>query len=379
MTTTGGTADMPVTPADDRFLGAALELAERGLFTTTPNPRVGCVIVRDGRVIARGWHERAGGPHAEAMALANASESVAGATCYVSLEPCAHVGRTPPCANALIEARVGRIVAAMEDPDVRVGGRGFELLRQAGIRVELTGNLDIAKRARVLNVGFCSRVERRVPWVRLKVAASLDGRTAMASGESRWITGTAARADVQYWRARSCALVTGVGTVLADDPRLTVRDIAPRVGGEIRQPLRVIVDSKLSTPPGAAVLQPPGKALMATTRAMLDTDRARALQNARVEVVATDGDRVDIAMLMSILASRGINEVTVEAGPRLTASFVAAACWDEALFYYAPKLLGASARPLADFAVDRLLDAYDARITDTALVGGDLRVTLARH
>jgi len=370
---------MPLTPSDDRFLVAALELAERGLFTTTPNPRVGCVIVRDGRVIARGWHERAGGPHAEAMALANAAESVAGATSYVSLEPCSHVGRTPPCANALIAARIGRVVAAAQDPDARVSGRGFALLRQAGVPVDVTDNLDVAQRARALNVGFCSRIERGKPWVRLKVAASLDGRTAMASGESQWITGVAARADVQYWRARTCALVTGVGTVLVDDPLLTVRNVTSRVSGELRQPLRVIVDSKLSTPPNAAVLQAPGQALIATTRAMLGTGRAVTLANEHVEIVATDGERVDLAMLMSILALRGINEVMVEAGPRLTAAFVAAACWDEALFYYAPKLLGVSARPLADFAVDRLVDAYGARITDTRLVGGDLRVTLARH
>jgi diaminohydroxyphosphoribosylaminopyrimidine deaminase/5-amino-6-(5-phosphoribosylamino)uracil reductase len=369
---------MPTSPSDDRFLAAALELAGRGLFTTTPNPRVGSLIVRDGRVLARGWHERAGGPHAEAMALANATESLAGATCYVSLEPCTHVGRTAPCANALIEARIGRVVAAMEDPDTRVSGRGFALLRQAGIRVDLTENADIAARARALNVGFCSRFERGRPWVRLKMAASLDARTAMASGESQWITGAAARADVHYWRARSCALVTGVGTVLADDPRLTVRGVAPLIDGEQRQPLRVIVDSKLSTPSTALVLKAPGNVLIATTRAMLGTDRARALANERVDIVAIDRERVDLSALVTLLASRGINEMTVEAGPRLTGAFIASGCWDEALLYYAPKLMGAAAQPLADFTVDRLADAYGGRIVDTALVGEDLRVTLSR-
>jgi diaminohydroxyphosphoribosylaminopyrimidine deaminase/5-amino-6-(5-phosphoribosylamino)uracil reductase len=369
---------MALNPSDRQFLAAALTLAERGLFTTTPNPRVGCVIVRDGRVIARGWHERAGGPHAEAMALATTTEPVAGATCYVSLEPCAHVGRTPPCANALIAARVARVVAAMTDPDRRVSGRGFELLRQAGIAVEIDDSPATLSRARALNVGFCSRAERGVPWVRLKIATSLDGRTAMASGESKWITGRAARADVQQWRARSCAIVTGIGTVLADDPQLTVRDVTPLVNGETRQPLRVVVDSKLATPAGAAVLRAPGGVLLVTTQTALATERARALASDRIEIAATTGARVDLPALLRILAARGVNEVLVEAGPRLTAGFIETGTWDEALVYSAPKFLGATARPLAALAIDRLSEAITGRFQDASLIGDDLRVTLAR-
>ncbi len=230
--------------SDVLFLDAAIALAERGMFTTTPNPRVGCVLVRDGRVIGRGWHQHAGGPHAEAAALAAATQSVAGATCFVSLEPCAHSGRTPPCADALIAARVARVVIGSRDPNPSVAGRGIARMRAAGIEV------NVAERgaALELNRGFFTRFTQRRPWVRLKIAASLDGRTAMASGESQWITGAAARADVQHWRARSCAVLTGIGTLLADDPQLTVRDARYAVDGVIRQPLRVILDSALRTP-----------------------------------------------------------------------------------------------------------------------------------
>ena len=252
-----------MTDSDVLFLDAAIELAHNGLYSTTPNPRVGCVLTRDGTIIGRGWHRRAGGPHAEAAALADAkatsaSQSLEGATCFVSLEPCSHHGRTPPCADALIAAGVRRVVIASLDPDPRVAGQGIERMRSAGIRV------DVIERpaALELNKGFFRRFTAQRPWVRVKVAASLDGRAATASGESQWITGTDARADGQYWRARSCAIVTGVGTVLADDPQLTVRDPRYAVDGILRQPLRVIVDSSLRTPAAAKLFRTSGPVLL---------------------------------------------------------------------------------------------------------------------
>jgi len=364
---------MAVSSTDSLFLAAALKLAERGLFSTTPNPRVGSLLVRDGRVVARGWHERAGGLHAEAAALADAREPVAGTTCYVSLEPCVHHGRTAPCADALIKAGIARVVASMEDPDPRMRGKGFARLREAGIVVDVDGEPDRVARARALNVGFCSRVERGRPWVRLKVAASLDGRTAMATGESRWITGEAARADVQYWRARSCAVLTGAGTVRADDPRLDVREPTLLEAAHARQPLRVILDANLSVAPGAAVLRPPGAALIATG----DDGAARSPVHASgvcVEAFPVVDGRLDVAAVLTALASRGVNEVLVEAGPALTGHLLESGLWDEAVIYLAPKFLGSAARPFGTFAIDRLGDAVGGRVIDATLIGADLRV-----
>jgi diaminohydroxyphosphoribosylaminopyrimidine deaminase / 5-amino-6-(5-phosphoribosylamino)uracil reductase len=351
--------------ADRLFLEAAVALAERGLYSCTPNPRVGCLIVRNGVVVGRGAHLRAGEPHAEVHALREAGAAAAAATVYVSLEPCAHTGRTPPCTEALIAARVGRVVAAMGDPDPRVAGEGFGRLRAAGIAAELVPLPEAAE----LNAGYVSRLQRGRPLVRIKVAQSLDGRTAMASGESRWITGPEARSDVQYWRARSCAVLTGSGTVLADDPSLTVRDDRYAVTGRIRQPLRVVADTHLRLPATAALFRGDGPVLLA--------HGAGAVPGVAVaEHIACGRGRIDLAALLSELAARGCNEVLVEAGPRLVGAFLGGGLWDELLVYVAPKLLGSDARPTALLPLAALDQAIDATIRDVTTVGGDLRVRL---
>jgi diaminohydroxyphosphoribosylaminopyrimidine deaminase/5-amino-6-(5-phosphoribosylamino)uracil reductase len=364
-----------VAASDPLFLDAAIELARNGLYSTTPNPRVGSVLVRDGRVIGRGWHHRAGGLHAEAEAIRDAfrtspDQTLEGATCYVSLEPCAHYGKTPPCADALIGARIGRVVVASHDPDPRVAGRGIERMRAAGIAV------DVVERpaALELNKGFFLRLTQQRPWVRIKVAASLDGRTAMASGESQWITGAAARADVQYWRARSCAIVTGIGTVLADDPQLNVRDAVYAVDGVVRQPLRVIIDSTLRTPPTARLFQTPGPVLVAAAAGHVK----QTLVDAGAGIFHTSGPRVDLPAVFAALAGRGSNEVLVEAGATLTGEVLRLGLWDEAIVYLAPKLLGRDARPFAELSVSRLADAIDGTIADVRLVGDDLRLQILR-
>jgi diaminohydroxyphosphoribosylaminopyrimidine deaminase/5-amino-6-(5-phosphoribosylamino)uracil reductase len=351
--------------SDLMYLRAAVELAERGLFTCTPNPRVGCLIVRDGRVLGRGAHLWTGQGHAEVNALADAHGDAAGATVYVSLEPCAHHGRTPPCADALIAANVRRVVAAMRDPYSRVAGQGFARLREAGIVTEVRE----LPEALELNAGYRNRIRNGRPFVRVKVAVSLDGRTAMASGESRWITGPEARADVQYWRARSCAVITGSGTVLADDPSLNVRDQRFALDGVLRQPLRVVVDTGLRVPADAALLKAPGPILVAH-------GRAAEPRLPEVEHLACGDDAVDLAALLDALAERGCNEVLVEAGPRLVGSFLAAGLWDELLVYIAPKLLGSDARPFARLPLFAMTEAVDATIRDCVQVGDDLRLRL---
>ncbi|MGE0625045.1 MAG: bifunctional diaminohydroxyphosphoribosylaminopyrimidine deaminase/5-amino-6-(5-phosphoribosylamino)uracil reductase RibD [Pseudomonadales bacterium] len=358
--------------SDRLFLGVAVELAARGLNSTTPNPRVGCLVVRDGVVIGRGWHVRAGEGHAEVNALADAraagnAQRIAGATAYVSLEPCSHHGRTPPCSRALIDAGITRVVAAMHDPNPRVSGGGFAELAGAGVAVEVVE----LPEAQTLNAGYVSRLSRGRPLVRLKVAASLDGRTAMASGESRWVTGEAARADVQTWRARSCAVITGADTVLADDPALTVRDPAQAVDDRIRQPLRVIADSHLRVGAGARLFGEPGAVLVAHTDGRPAHARAEFLQ-----LAADAGGRVDLLALLEALAAREHNEVLVEAGPTLIGAFLRAGLWDELLLYVAPKLLGSDARPLAHLPIQRMIDAIEARIADRAQIGADLRLRL---
>jgi diaminohydroxyphosphoribosylaminopyrimidine deaminase/5-amino-6-(5-phosphoribosylamino)uracil reductase len=353
------------TDSDLLFLRAAVELAEQGLYSCTPNPRVGCLIVRDGAVLGRGAHLWAGDGHAEVNALADAGGDVAGATVYVSLEPCAHTGRTPPCADALVAANVRRVVAAMRDPDPRVSGRGFQRLRGAGIRCELRELPEAAE----LNAGFSLRIRQGRPFVRLKVAQSLDGRTAMASGESRWITGPAARADVQYWRARSCALITGSGTVLTDDPKLTVRDPRFAVGGRLRQPLRVVADTGLRVPADAALFREEGPVLFAH-----GAHAEPRLPD--VEHLACGEERVDLAELLAALGRRGCNEVLVEAGPRLAGAFLAAGLWDELLVYVAPKLLGSEARAMASLPLLTMDQAVHATIRDCVAVGDDLRLRL---
>ena len=312
----------------------ALQLAAHGLWSTMPNPRVGCVIVRDGAVVGEGWHERAGEPHAEVHALRAAGDRVRGATVYVTLEPCSHVGRTPPCANALVEAGVGRVVVAMQDPNPLVAGRGLERLRAAGIRVE-SGLCE--QEARELTPGFISRMLRQRPWLRSKVAMSMDGRTALANGTSQWITGPEARADAHAWRARSCALLTGAGTVLADDPSLTVRHV-----NSPRQPVRLVLDPRLEVPPSSRIFSGEAKTMLLTTE-MVAAKGAAPFRDAGVEVVAFPGDEaghVELGSMLEWMGTQGWNEVMVEAGSRLNGALLQGGWLDEWLFYLAPTLLG---------------------------------------
>ena len=352
---------------DLAHMARALELAQRGLNTTTPNPRVGCVIVKEGVVIGEGWHERAGGAHAEINALADAAARGAdprGATLYVTLEPCNHTGRTPPCSEAVIGAGVTRVVAAMADPNTEARG-GADRLRAAGVAFEV-GLLE--REARELNIGFVSRVTRGRPWVRVKVAASLDGRTALASGESKWITGDEARADGHRWRARACAILTGIGTVRSDNPELTVRSILTT-----RQPRRVVVDRHAETPADAQVLAGEG-ALVVTAGARNPS------WSERVEVLALpDAERrVDLAALMTELGRRGCNEVHVEAGARLNGALLASGMVDELLVYLAPCLVFDPALGMAQLpaGLARLADRVPLVFEDVMRIGADLRLRL---
>jgi diaminohydroxyphosphoribosylaminopyrimidine deaminase / 5-amino-6-(5-phosphoribosylamino)uracil reductase len=351
--------------ADHAHMARALQLAARGLCTTSPNPRVGCVVVKDGLVIGEGWHERAGTPHAEIHALKTAGDAARGATVYVTLEPCSHHGRTPPCAEALVNAGVARVVAAMTDPNPLVAGGGIAMLTLAGIQAEI-GLLE--SEARALNPGFISRMTRQRPWVRLKTASTLDGKTALANGTSQWITGETARADVQHLRARACAILTGSGTVLADNPRMNVRDFD--IG---RQPLRVIVDSALRTPADAAILP----ALVACHHAEPETRAALEAADAEViELPGADG-RVDLAALLTLLAQRGVNELHVEAGAALNGALLKAGLVDEWVAYMAPMAVGDDARGLfAQPALISLADAARFRLADVRQLGSDLRLTL---
>lgn len=347
-------------------MARALRLAERGAFTTKPNPMVGCVIAHGSEIVGEGWHERAGEPHAEVHALRAAGDRARGATAYVTLEPCGLHGRTPPCADALVAAGVARVVVASEDAFQREGA-GIARLRGAGIAVE-SGLMRAA--ARELNRGFFARVERGRPWLRIKLGASLDGRTALADGRSQWITGAEARADVQRWRARSSAIVTGSGTVRADDPRLTVRlDEAPFV-----PPLRVVLDRRLQTPAPSRVLDGSVPTLF-----VHGEGASIEAQFARVDCIAAperDG-RLDVAVVLAELARRGCNEVQVEAGAALAGVFVAAGLCDEILLYVAPRLFGDGARPLLALPAPASLEAASAwRWHDVRMVGGDLRLLL---
>jgi diaminohydroxyphosphoribosylaminopyrimidine deaminase/5-amino-6-(5-phosphoribosylamino)uracil reductase len=355
---------------DDRFwMRRALALAEGGRYTAAPNPLVGCVLVRGGQLIGQGFHRRAGEGHAEVLALAEAGPRAAGATVYVTLEPCAHHGRTPPCAEALIAAGVARVVAAMPDPNLRVAGQGLARLRAAGIAVDCGV---LADEAAALNPGFLKRMTSGRPYVRVKMAQSLDGRSALADGAARWITGPAARADVQRWRARSQAIVTGVGTVLADDPQLTVRDVP-----DAPQPLRVVLDSQLRTPPTARLLREPGTTLIATSSA--DTARAAELATAGAELLALPAGAagVDLHALLDELGRRECNEVLVEAGPRVAGAFLAAGLADELVVYIAPHLLGHDARPAFELPLlTRMADRLDLAPLDVLSFGPDLRLRL---
>ncbi|MCZ6710927.1 MAG: bifunctional diaminohydroxyphosphoribosylaminopyrimidine deaminase/5-amino-6-(5-phosphoribosylamino)uracil reductase RibD [Gammaproteobacteria bacterium] len=355
--------------SDLLYLHTAVELAARGMYSCTPNPRVGCIIVRNGEVLGRGWHVRAGEAHAEVNAIADATSSVAGSTVYVSLEPCAFQGRTPPCTEALIQAGVARVVAAMTDPHPKVAGQGFAALQQAGIAVDV---VELAE-ARTLNAGYLKRQRTSRPLVRLKTAISLDGRSGMASGESQWITSVAARSDVQAWRARSCAILSGSGTLLADDARLTVRAERFAVEGRIRQPLRVIVDSRLQLTEAAAVFSEPGATLVVHS-----AGAKRQVAGAEHLAMGDPGGKVDLAALLDELGARGCNELLVEAGAGLLGALLEAQLWDELLVYLAPKLLGSDARPLANLPLTSMSDAVQATIADCVQVGDDLRIRLTR-
>jgi diaminohydroxyphosphoribosylaminopyrimidine deaminase/5-amino-6-(5-phosphoribosylamino)uracil reductase len=352
--------------AEDRaHMTRALLLAGEGLFTTDPNPRVGCVLVRGGTVVGEGWHARAGEAHAEVVALREAGAASRGATAYVTLEPCSHFGRTPPCANALIEAGIGRVLCATTDPNPQVAGAGLERLAAAGVAVE-TGLF--AGRARALNPGFFSRFERGRPFVRLKLAMSLDGRTAHADGVHRWITGGAAREDVQRWRAQSSAVLTGAGTVRSDDPRLDVR---LAYGPWVRQPLRVVLDPGRTCAPAARIFEGGGALVFAAA------DAPDGAGPAPVERVARAPGGLDLDAVLARLAARAANEVLVECGARLAASFLRAGLVDELLLYVAPSLLGTEAAPLAALARwDVPAGTPPFEFTDVRLIGADLRVIL---
>jgi len=350
----------PFSSFDHAMMRRALALAEEGLYTATPNPRVGCVLAKDETIVGEGWHERRGEPHAEANALAAAGSAARGATAYVSLEPCNHQGKTPACAEALARAGVARVVAAVRDPNP-LARHGGETLAAAGVRFE-DGLME--EEARELNIGFFSRMTRRRPWVRMKIAATLDGRSALADGRSQWITGPEARKDGHHWRARACAILTGIGTVRADDPRLTVREVATP-----RQPLRIVVDSRLEMPEQARILHGGDVLVFCAVKG------ARAPQGAEVIVLPNAAGKVDLPAMLGELARRGVNELHVEAGFRLNGSLVREGCVDEFLLYLNPSFLGDGAQGMLDLPP---FDALERRpllkLRSLERVGNDLRI-----
>ncbi len=358
---------------DQAYMAQALRLAEQGLYSTHPNPRVGCVLVADQQVVGEGWHVRAGEAHAEVHALRQAGALAQGATAYVTLEPCSHHGRTPPCAEALAQSGVARLVVAMQDPNPQVAGRGIAYLREQGIQVDLmTGELAAA--ARALNCGFVKRMESGLPFVRVKLAMSLDGRSAMASGESQWITGPAARADVQCLRARSSAILTGAETVLTDDARLTVRaeqlplDAPLRELALSRPPLRIVIDGRLRVPTDMAFFTA-GPVLVVTHQ----IPPANTAQIEYLQLPEVKG-HVDLSALLHELGQRGINELMVEAGPQLAGAFVQTGLVDELYVYMAAKLLGSSAKPLLQLPIDAMADAINLHTSDIRAIGPDWRI-----
>lgn len=363
---------------DRTYMSEAIQLAKRGLYTTSPNPRVGCVLVRDGKIIGRGWHQWAGQAHAEINALRDAEKmygNVRGATAYVTLEPCSHHGKTPPCCDALVAAGITRVVAAMQDPNPLVSGRGLDYLRNTGIAVE-SGLLE--NEARQLNPGFISRMTRQRPWVRVKLAMSLDGRTAMASGESQWLTGTGARSDVQRLRARSCAIVSGVETVLHDNAALSVRATELQLpdAEEIarRQPLRLVLDSKLRLHPPARIFAQPGRLVIAT----LNDEQKRWEQaidgGAEIFRAPENNGRIDLNAVMSFLTAQQCNEVLVEAGATLAGAFWRAGLVDWLTIYMAPTLLGSAGRPLLDLPLEKMREQQRLDIREIRAIGNDWRI-----
>ncbi len=344
---------------DRAMMARALELAAKGLYTTTPNPRVGCVVTKDEKIVGEGWHEKAGGPHAEVVALRQAGAQAAGATLYVNLEPCSHHGRTPPCTDLIVKKKVKRVVAAMLDPNPQAA-RGGEALAAAGIRFE-HGLMEAE--ARELNIGFISRMTRKRPWVRMKIAATLDGRTALADGRSQWITGAEARKDGHRWRARACAILTGLGTVKADDPRLTVRDVKTP-----RQPLRVVIDSRLEIADEAKIFEGGGVLVICGVQ------KQRKLK-AEVLQLPNQQGKVDLPKMLEELARRGVNELHVEAGFRLNGSLVREGCVDEFLLYLNPSFLGDEAQGMLELPPFASLEARPKlNLHSVERLGADLRI-----
>jgi len=360
-------------------MAQAMQLARQGLYTTKPNPRVGCVIVNQSVVVGSGWHEKSGADHAEIVALKAASDRARGATCYVTLEPCCHQGRTGPCEKALIEAGVKRIVIAMEDPNPQVFGQGIAQLKAAGIDVQLGL---MREQALQLNKGFVSRMQRQRPYVVCKLAMSLDGRTAMANGESKWITSSVARLDVQRLRAQCGAIITGCGTVLSDDPTMQVRWRELAETDELylplsaySQPLRVVLDSDLTTSPQAIVYGPPGATMVVTASKAAEMRVAFENRGIAVEVCANESGRIDLDKMLAYLAQRQINEVLLEAGPTLCGAFLKANLIDELIIYMAPKLMGSTAQPLVNLPLLKIADTLALKIKEVRAVGDDWRIT----
>lgn len=396
---------MPAATSDQTYMARALQLAAKGLYSTSPNPRVGCVILKDGEIIGEGWHQKAGEPHAEVHALSMAGSRGQGATAYVTLEPCSHYGRTPPCAEALVKAGVHRVVGACPDPNPSVAGRGYQMLRDAGIDVLESC---LAEQAETLNVGFMKRMRTGLPYVRVKIAQSLDGRTAMASGESQWITGPQARQDVQRLRARSCAVLTGADSVLTDNPSMTVRPAETGIDQAEhlwRQPLRVLVDGRLRVPPKAKFFQQQGPILVATGPSSgsendpvieRSTNYGENVQLWRSPIPATASDTaepakpgqtepnrkgkhfVDLQALLKHLGQIGINELLVETGAQLAGAFVQENLVDEMILYTAPTLMGSSARPTLTLPLEQMNQQIRWHWQDIRQVGGDLKLTLVR-
>ncbi|VAW93242.1 Diaminohydroxyphosphoribosylaminopyrimidine deaminase / 5-amino-6-(5-phosphoribosylamino)uracil reductase [hydrothermal vent metagenome] len=367
----------PFSAYDHEFMSRAIRLAKKGLNTAQPNPRVGCVITKNNMIVGEGWHKKAGEAHAEINALLQAGSEAKGATVYVTLEPCCHTGKTPPCTDSLIKAGVARVVAAMQDPHDKVAGQGFEKLKQAGIEVQ-TGLLE--EQARLLNPGFIKRMQQGLPFVRVKMAMSVDGRTAMASGESKWITGEAARHDVHQWRARSSAMLTGIGTILHDDPSLTMRlgnPVLEHAGmhTDNLQPLRVILDSELKLSATAKVIQQRGDVLVFSNST--DELKITSLEKVGVKVmyIEKDTNGLDLQAILKYLASLQINEVMVEAGANLAGSFVTADLVDELIIYMAPVLMGNNARGLFNLPLIRQMsDKIQLNIKEIRQFGEDIRI-----
>jgi len=354
---------------DYEFMSRAIRLAKKGLYSTHPNPRVGCVICKDDQIIGEGWHKKAGEAHAEVNALIQAGKEAKGATVYVTLEPCSHTGKTPPCADSLIEAGVSRVVAAMQDPHDKVAGKGFEKLQAAGIQVDV-GLLE--QQARSLNPGFIKRMEQGLPFVRVKMAMSVDGRTAMASGESKWITSEAARNDVQSWRAQSSAMLTGIGTILMDDPSLTVRTSRAQ---NPEQPLRVILDSDLKISPQAKVLQESDEVLIFTQRKNAAKIAELEKLGLKIKCVGNTEHGLNLDQVLQYLAGLDVNEVMVEAGATLAGSFIEAGLVDQLIIYMAPVLMGNNAKGLLNLPfIDKMSQKIELNIQEMRQFGEDIRI-----